>query len=523
MPRSPLLRSILQASAPNATTDRRSFLRQTAGAAAFLGAASIFPRFLYASAIQPRVAIIGAGIAGLNAAHYLSKSGINATIYEAAGRTGGRIFSKQNGVAANCTCEIGAEFIDSSHEEMLRLAKEFHLTLKDARKDDLFNTAKNVFSIGGTQYSFKDVVQAFNDHRERINRDALTPNIDSRAREMGRLDHLPLSGYFDELQLSGWFRKLLEAAYISEFGMPVEIQSSLNFITQIGGQQDNEFDMYGGSDEALCIEGGNSRIIEKLEERLRPQIRLGYGLAAVRSQGKGFVLSFANGKQVTADYVIMTIPFTMLRHVEMRIDNMPPQKLKAIRELGYGNNSKLIMGFNERVWREQHDSYGYLVHQAIQNGWDSSMMQNGNKGNGSYTVYVGGEDAVRMAHAKDRTRMVNEYLPQLDAVFPGAQASYNGRAIIADWPVQPFIQASYASYKTGQWSTIRGWEQQSIGQLLFAGEHCSTDFQGFMNGGAETGKEAANTLLGLISARTSQPKKGVHDHPRLRSAAKSGG
>jgi monoamine oxidase len=34
-----------------------------------------------------------------------------------------------------------------------------------------------------------------------------------------------------------------------------------------------------------------------------------------------------------------------------------------------------------------------------------------------------------------------------------------------------------------------------IGDVYFAGEHCSVDFQGYMNGAAETGRVAAETIL----------------------------
>lgn len=34
-----------------------------------------------------------------------------------------------------------------------------------------------------------------------------------------------------------------------------------------------------------------------------------------------------------------------------------------------------------------------------------------------------------------------------------------------------------------------------MANLYFAGEHYSTDFQGFTNGGAETGRRAAQALL----------------------------
>ena len=68
------------------------------------------------------------------------------------------------------------------------------------------------------------------------------------------------------------------------------------------------------------------------------------------------------------------------------------------------------------------------------------------------------------------------------------------------WPTQPFVRASYASYLPGQWTTMRGVEGESIGNLHFAGEHCSLDAQGFMNGGCETGERAAEAVLSKMRA-----------------------
>ena len=68
----------------------------------------------------------------------------------------------------------------------------------------------------------------------------------------------------------------------------------------------------------------------------------------------------------------------------------------------------------------------------------------------------------------------------------------------AYWPSNPFVRASYASYRPGQWTGIRGAEGLTVGNLFFAGEHTSLDWQGYMNGGAESGRNAAEALMGEI-------------------------
>lgn len=79
-----------------------------------------------------KVAIIGAGIAGLNAAYQLKKAGIDAKVYEGSHRLGGRILTHYNdALQMGIHPEFGGDFIDSTHEDMLGLVKEFDLELID--------------------------------------------------------------------------------------------------------------------------------------------------------------------------------------------------------------------------------------------------------------------------------------------------------------------------------------------------------------------------------------------------------
>jgi monoamine oxidase len=48
---------------------------------------------------------------------------------------------------------------------------------------------------------------------------------------------------------------------------------------------------------------------------------------------------------------------------------------------------------------------------------------------------------------------------------------------------------------------MRGLEGEAVETLHFAGEHCSFDAQGYMEGGCETGMRVAEQLLGQRSRR----------------------
>jgi monoamine oxidase len=476
--------------------DRRRFLLSAAKAVVTVGAADILSRASAGAApvsLAPTIAVIGGGLAGLSAAYYLRRAGHHALVYEADGSTlGGRVKTVRNILGQNLTTEAGGEFIDSGHVDLLRLAGEFRLELIDTQLRSEKRLVKDDYFFGGKRYTERDVIEEFRGLAKLIKRDqdSLPKSLDYKtSTPLGRqLDLLSAEEYFTHIGARGWFFDLLKNAFTSEFGMDIGEQSSLNFITMIGADvSQDKFKIFGESDERYKIKGGNDLIIRALASRLSNQIKTGYNLAAIKTNGRGFVLSFENGKETKADYLILALPFTMLRHVELKVE-LPPQKRRAINELGYGSNAKLLLGFRERVWRSQGFS-GYLFNDEIQNGWDNSQLQNNNLGVGGYTVFLGG------ARGKSLQESDHEkYLLNLDHIYRGAAHQFNEQQRVFNWSSNPLTRGSYACYKPGQWTSIGGAEFEPVGQMYFAGEHCSRDFQGYMNGAAETGRRSAQLL-----------------------------
>jgi monoamine oxidase len=65
------------------------------------------------------------------------------------------------------------------------------------------------------------------------------------------------------------------------------------------------------------------------------------------------------------------------------------------------------------------------------------------------------------------------------------------------WQVYPYTLGSYASAKVGQYTTMLDVASEPAlgGRLQFAGEHTSSDFLGYMNGGVESGNRASKALI----------------------------
>jgi monoamine oxidase len=436
-----------------------------------------------------KVTIIGGGIAGLHAGYIFQKSKIPFELYEATARAGGRIYSQKGLLGADLVTELGGEFIDSNHEDMLNLCKEFGLELLDCEKDAIDNKLKkDSYHFGGKFISEEDVIKEFKKYVDKIAVDqGYYENEDEK--EMTRLDNLSIIEYIDQIGIKGWFKDFLNAAFSSEFGIEASKQSSLNMLCMLSVDTEDGFKVFGESDERYKIKGGNQALIDKISDKLKDEIKYNHELVAIRKVKDKYEMEFKDGTKTSSEFVLISIPFTALRNVKFEFD-LPAEKKQVIDELGYGTNGKVFLGFKSRQWREQGYA-GYLFNETIQNGWDNSQMQNNNTGECGYTVFIGGDQG-----AKVDSSNVPQYLEVLNKVFD--KLEYNQKSSVFNWTKNPFARGSYSCFLKGQWMTISGNEYTAVDKIHFAGEHCSEDFQGYMNGGAETGRRAAADIISLL-------------------------
>ncbi len=483
---------------------RRRFLRDSLGASAALALAACAPASLRRHRDDGDVAIVGAGIAGLTCAWRLRQAGIGVALYEAQERIGGRMFSLRDHFADGQVCELGGELIDSGHARMRSLAAELGLVLDDLAEDPT-SAFGDIWFHGGRRYSEHDILRAFAPLAVAIQRDADTlPDEQITYATPGgaeALDRETMTQWLDRNGASGWLRKLIEVAYTTEMGLECGEQSALNFLTFIDPGTD-AFRIFGESDERFHVRGGNDRVPHALAAKLDDAISTGSVLEALRQEASGtYVLSFRRGAasfERRARRVVLALPFSTLRDVRIEIE-LPPAKRRAITELRYGTNAKLMIGFNERVWRTRHASGGATYSDLpLQTTWETSRMQAGN--GGILTNFTGGRHGVEIGEGTPK-QQADAAAQQLEAIWPGI-ATARGRAREArfHWPTHAWTKGSYACFAPGQWTTIRGAIGEAVGNLHFAGEHCALDNQGFMEGGVETGEWAADAVLGRAAA-----------------------
>jgi monoamine oxidase len=491
---------------------RRRFVRESALAAAGLAIAgcrapappapTTTTPTVPAAAANTRIAIVGGGMAGLNTAYKLQKAGLRASIYEGADRTGGRIFTATSLLGDGLTTELGGEFIDSTHEEMLALMDEFKLERLDTQ--EVGTLKPETYFVNGRHYTQAQAARAFVPLARQIleDFDSMGEVVNYETEGGGSaFDKMSIAQYFDKIGATGWMRELLDVAYVTEYGLDSPEQSSLNFIFLIGTgdlKDTSSLVLLGESDERYKIRGGNQRVVDELAKRLDSQIERRHRLEAIRGKGSAYTLTFQTGngaRDVDADIVVLAIPFTMLREVKMDVE-LPALKKRAIAELGYGNNAKVLVGFHSRPWQTLGYTGATYSDEPFQLAWDNSFLQT--PAAGGLTLYSGGKLALE-AGKGSAEEAATRLMRGIERAYPGATKDRNGKVSRFHWPTFAWTKAAYSCYKPGQWTTIAGAEGLPVDNLFFAGEHCSYDFQGYMNGAAQSGADTAKLVMARVS------------------------
>jgi monoamine oxidase len=499
---------------------RRTIL---AGAAAG-SAALLLPRRSFAIG-QPRVAIIGGGIAGLTCAHRLwENKRIKAQLYEWDTRVGGRIQTLRGYFQNGQITEQHAEFISSEHHATLNLAQRFGLTLENTYADP--KGVKDGYMFGGTRYEQSALNADWQNFGFKLFRDAVRKapraNFQHHSKTALQWDHISVPEWIEKYVpggLSSPFGKLCYSDVISEYGGPPENQSALNLIYILGydDSSDNGFQsparpLLAGSDEKWHIQGGNDQLIDGLAARIpKGSINLGYKLIALaENSDSSYTCTFDNNGttvETVADHVVIAIPFTTLRNVDLSGVTLSPLKQQAIAQLPLGNNVKIQIQVARDPWVKDGYSGDTLTDAPFDGSWDGSTYQDLTKHADTEILIVvpGGAEGAGLASKYGLTgvqgpapaAVITDVLAQYEQLFPGVTAAWNTGPKLAwvnDGNIDERLLGAWSQYNIGQFTGFSGIERESEGNIHFVGEHTSIAFQGFIEGAVRTGWRAADKI-----------------------------
>lgn len=531
---------------PDIELGRRDVLKLgvfAAAAASAVGQAVLHPERAWAAVrptARPRVAIVGAGISGMSAAMTLHDAGFgDVTVFDAADRIGGRTFTRRGDgfFEAGQWAEWGGELIDSTHKTIFALCRRYGFDVVDLGWHSVStNGATDTLWFGGGYYPWDEMVRDWKaSGAEQVIQKQMGvlpawpfAYTSSWSNQAVALSRSTIAEWIDAHIPGGRTGRLgafVDVAYNIEFGEETTRLSALNLLGLLGfsnGGGTGAWWVYGKSDERWRIVGGNQQLaLAQADELGRDNIRLGWRLTSLRKNADGTAtLSFdvaGSTRTVTADRVVLAVPLGVMKMLKASGGfvgsgfDTDERKMAAIDALGFGANNKLQLQISDRSWcrpgtwgnttGESYADTGY------QEAWPVTVGQPGTTG--ILNNYTGGDVSRRLhpsrpfsdtagptrTDASTVASAARTFLGQIEPVFPGITSKYTGKAQLSVWHLDPHTRGAYSYWTPGYCERFCTVERVAARPVHFAGEHCSQDFQGYIQGGADEGIRAAREII----------------------------
>ncbi|HEX6361030.1 NAD(P)/FAD-dependent oxidoreductase [Actinophytocola sp.] len=312
-----------------------------------------------------RIAIVGAGMAGLTAGLLLKEAGHDVTILEGQNRTGGRILTYR-GFAGDMYGEFGAMRFPKQHPLVQWLIQHFGLATKPFPMYDedtfIYLQGKGVrrqsFDAGEFTYDLKRGETGLTPHD--LLRHTVQPLVTIMESEDKTAAWRRILTDYDRYTLVGYLKERgLSDGALSMLGPLFNLEGRYHFSLVEWFSHYYE-DVFG--DLVYLVNGADS-LPRAFEPFLMDDIRFGAQVHAVDQTDTSVEVHYRVGRaahQLTAEECIVTAPFAGLRHMEIR--GLDPDKWTAIRNTYYGRAHKLFMQFSERWWESVYDiSHGLTV------------------------------------------------------------------------------------------------------------------------------------------------------------------
>ncbi|MEY2583000.1 MAG: monoamine oxidase [Ilumatobacteraceae bacterium] len=408
------------------------------------------------------VAIVGGGLAGLRCADVLVARGLDVVVLEARDRVGGRVFSHRFGDGQ--TCERGAEFIDSNHDEVLGLAARLGLALTTRTAD--LDPAETLVDAGGRAVPMW-MHASIGPDLELWERTLMQLGDDDRF-EQGTL-----ADVMHSLDLSVLSRLVIGRHIRTEFMLPPEEvgQRFAGSLTRLQA---------AGHRECHRIVGGNDQLAKGLAAQLGSRVRLGTVVQSIGTAAGEITL--ACGEVVGAATLVAAVPLPVLSRIWPEM----PLELGAV---GYGVGGKISVQFDRRIWQDYGRNGTVMTERAWGHLWETTDDQGGDRG--VLTNLLSSHDGAAFAALPEAPDRV---VAEIDRLFPGAKG-LAGERVHTDWTNDPCSLGAYSCFGPGQMAAAEPLLRAAHGRLLLAGEH-TDEFSGFMEGALRSGARVAATIAG---------------------------
>jgi monoamine oxidase len=456
------------------------------------------------SGLQPKatasskVIVVGAGMAGLVAAYELMRAGHEVVLLEAQQRVGGRVCTMREPFTPGLYGEAGAMRIPRAHELTMAYIQKFGL---DTAPFTMGNP-NGYYYLHGCKWRIGDVdadpdclgfeVQEHERGKSvsQLWAEAIRP-IARRLKEEGEGCWPAIVAEYDHystrefLEANNWSEGLIE-----QFGLLADQEALMNssFLELLREEVGNYYT------DMVYIEGGMDLLPRAFLPALQNHIRFGAKMVAIDQSPHSVTVHYktAAGRfQVTGDYAIITVPFPVLRHVEV-LKPFSKAKQRAIRQLHYDASAKVLLQFRRRFWEEDEGIFGggTVTDLPIRIVYYPDHGRETGRGV-VLASYTWSEDAQRWGSLSAADR-IEQALENLSQIHPQAVEEFEVGASKM-WHDDEFAGGAFALFDPGQQTLLHDHIVAPEGRIHFAGEHTSL-CHAWIQGAIESGLRAAQEI-----------------------------
>lgn len=445
-----------------------------------------------------RIVVVGAGMAGLVAAYELSRAGHDPIVIEAQQRVGGRIQTLREPFSPGLYGEAGAMRLPKSHALTMAYVDKFGLetypfTMGNPNAFVYMNGQK----IRASEFHDNPAILGFDvAENERgktageLWEKALEP-LTTRLAAEGESAWPSLMGEYDQYSL----REFLEARGWSEgaiemFGLfaGYEARMNLSFIDivrpEIGESFANLVGMVGGMD----------LLPRAFLPDLARHIRFGARMIALDQSPEDVTVHYqtrAGRDKVVGDYAILTLPFSVMRHIEV-LKPFSRHKQRAIRQVHYDASAKVFLQARRRFWEEDDGitGGGSVTDLAIRNCYYPDHGRETGRGV-ILASYTWAEDAQRWGSLAPESR-IEQAIEDVARIHPQIVQEFEVGASKM-WHDDPYAGGAFALFDPEQFTLLYDAIVAPEGRVWFAGEHASV-YHRWIQGAIESGLRAAMAI-----------------------------
>ena len=264
--------------------------------------------FEFAPSAPLKIAVIGAGVSGMGAAHLLSKAH-NVSLFEAEKRLGGHARTVLAGKNGDQPVDTGfIVFNYANYPRLTALFKELDVPVVKSKM------SFGVSADGGrVEYALNDLAALFAQKSNMVNPKFLGMLIDimrfnSKALKASQDPSVTLGELMDRLKMGEWFQKY----YLLPFSGAIwstPLEQMLSFPAQALTRFFQNHNLLGvyGQHQWYTVEGGSIEYVKRMEAAMRAQwcdIRLGADVIGVRRTGLGGEVRVAGGVWEQFDRIV---------------------------------------------------------------------------------------------------------------------------------------------------------------------------------------------------------------------------